>query len=47
VFYAGFLLFVPFREVRAVVSEVASDMLPRTIRRHHLVQRYLIARAAA
>ena len=47
VFYAAFLLFVPLRDVRAVVSEVASDMLPRTIRRHHLVQRYLIARAAA
>src|SRR5688572_9711557 len=39
-FYLGYILFVPFRGVRALVSEVASDMLPRTVARHHLVQRY-------
>jgi len=46
-FYAGFILFVPLRDVRMLVSEVANDMLPRALARHHLVQKYLNAHAAA
>jgi hypothetical protein len=46
-FYVAFILFSPFRAVRALVSEVASDILPRGMARHSLVQRYLNARAAA
>jgi O-antigen/teichoic acid export membrane protein len=46
-FYAAFILFSPFRAVRSLVSEVVSDILPRGMASHSLVQRYLNARAAA
>ena len=46
-FYASFILFVPIRAVRTLVSEVATDMLPAPVTRHRLVRRYLRADAAA